>query len=1279
MTTKRITKNFLKIAAYFLGGILVLLIAFHFWFINHAEQLIEELVESRSNGKLKLEVRKFKFNWFSNKIELRNAVFYSTDTVTASTAYRFSVKTIRIQVKEILPLIFEKRILFDSLHLIEPDIIVTKLRSAKDTSAAGDTSMSIPQEMGKVYNSIQDALKVLQVTRFQVENGKFTLINKISPDEMPISITNIYMHLDNLQVDTNSSSTREKILFSDNVELNTHNQNIFFPDRRHRLSFSNFHINVLNHVAEFDSCTITASKGDSANASFSIFFDKLKMTNINFDTLYHNEVIKADSVYCINPRFQLNVDLAKRTGEAKPPPKLDELVQQLTGDMQLAFVSVQNGSFDINTTREGRPSSFTSDHNNFELQGLRAQKDAPRPLIVEKFVMAIHNYENFLRDSTYVMQFDSILINNDRISLSNFAYQELENNKPVNKVAMTQFELQGLSWDNLVFDQQLKAQNVTLYRPVINYDFTRSKEKRKNIFETLAAIGTILQLDNLNIVDGQVNLLFKNNTRLQLENADISVLGQQLVDSKKPNSIRRSVTELNFKKGFFKMGDLTADLADIRFNGITNHLEAGNIMIKKKNDVDINAADVAIESMIIDDDLQQVNINDINWGKADIRLSSFLQKNKKASGSFILKQVNGNNTSIIIDSSSTKISVFLHTLSADEISATGGKFQLTGLAANGSDLKVTDSLSFLNIQNLKITDRQPSSFANILYKNNGVHDSVYVNIPSMTLAPDINALINGKIYADAVNILKPVIRIHLYQAGESHSEKKNTLPDAIIDKLIVQQPQLYFISTTEKGTSALEWKRKEDNNYFEMDNVRMNNGDPTSFSADQLRFSISNFLYTNPKGRSFDAGNGKITAKIRNLKMQQTEINTWDWQGTVENLNAANFVLDSIGKKAGNLTITTAQLNDLSISSSLLLHLRELVKQNTTFNLKEITGSYHNIHDQFNWYNASYDKKTKYFSADSFLYRPTKDRETYISFQPYQSDYTTITTGAVNLGPFDIYRYINDTLFDLGTINVNDGRMTGFRDKRKTLQPGITKLLPVNSLKKISAHLLIDTIALNNARVEYEELNDKTNASGKIIVAKLNGSISHVRNYDLSPADSLHILATGLLQNSILTRLDMKQSYADTSAGFSMKVKMGPADITVLNPVLVPLASVELKSGQLDTLIMLVTGNDDIAYGKMKMLYHDLKIKLFKIREGKKSSSPAILSFFGNLIVKNSNKEKTNAVFFRRWKNRSAVNYLLKITMSGITSSIRFKKNRKELRRYKKEIKEINLLPAGLE
>jgi len=57
-------------------------------------------------------------------------------------------------------------------------------------------------------------------------------------------------------------------------------------------------------------------------------------------------------------------------------------------------------------------------------------------------------------------------------------------------------------------------------------------------------------------------------------------------------------------------------------------------------------------------------------------------------------------------------------------------------------------------------------------------------------------------------------------------------------------------------------------------------------------------------------------------------------------------------------------------------------------------------------------------------------------------------------------------------------------------------------------------------------------------------------------------------------------------------LQMGKADLKILNPALGPLAGATLKSGYLDTMTMQVTGNDQMAYGEMTMVYHDLKVLL---------------------------------------------------------------------------------------
>jgi hypothetical protein len=107
LASKRLGKKLLKIAAYTLGIIVVLAVAAHLWFIYRAKDMLEEMVEKKSGGKLKLKIEKLSYSYFSRKMRIREAAFYSSDTATAYTAYRFNTPEINVKLKAILPFIIE--------------------------------------------------------------------------------------------------------------------------------------------------------------------------------------------------------------------------------------------------------------------------------------------------------------------------------------------------------------------------------------------------------------------------------------------------------------------------------------------------------------------------------------------------------------------------------------------------------------------------------------------------------------------------------------------------------------------------------------------------------------------------------------------------------------------------------------------------------------------------------------------------------------------------------------------------------------------------------------------------------------------------------------------------------------------------------------------------------------------------------------------------------------------------------------------------------------------
>ncbi|MEO7922633.1 MAG: hypothetical protein ABIR30_03085 [Chitinophagaceae bacterium] len=1278
MAAKLILKRLTRLSLIILGILIVLLVGFHFWFKAYAKGIIEDLVESKSNGKLKLKIGKFHFSYFNKNIELDNAVFYSTDTINSSTSYRFSVEKIKLQVKSILPIVFEKRILIDSLNLYRPHIEVTRLRIIERPDKKIKKDVSIPEEMGKVYTSIQDALQVLKVQRFQIDDGTFTLINKIDPEQLPMTITNLHFHIDNLKVDSSKSRAKEKILFSDNVVFRSQNQNILFPDGRHRLSFSRFRINLEKKIVEFDSCTIAAIRTDSASAAFDVFFDALVLTNIDFDTLYKSEVIKADSVYCINPKFNLDVTVGKKKDKNKPPPKLENIVKQLTGDLQLKYVIVTNADFNIKTVKDGKPSTFTFSNNNFEMQGLDIDQEAKNSIKVKSFTMAIRNYENFIKDSSYSIQFDSILFKNDQITLSNFLINKLENGKIFNSFSIPQFTLQGLSWDDLVFEKRLKAEQAIMFSPNISFTATGKKAANQNIFQSLGAVNDYMDLKYLDIKDGTIDLKLKNNLRVQLQNADVAVQSNSLLTSTRFSGIKNSLTSLSFRNGRVQAGDLVIEMNNIRYAGKSGEFGAGNLIVNdKEKKMAISLHEINVEKMLVDEVTGNVFAYGLAWQSGDVNFqaSSGTKKKGAAAPTIELVNIHGANTAFRIVTGGKTISTKVDKLSFIELTKKpGSKLKLEGLDISGAQLQVKDKRLNFSVTTYNITDNAPSSFRQVKYKNTTGKMDAAVSIPALTFTPHVQPLLNGDIALDAMSMTKPVIDLHLNRTNSVDSQKQTGISNITISELKMLQPIIHFTQSTDSGLVSLNWEGiRNSSNFLQVKGVHSS---PGGTSVSDLNFYLTDFIYTDPKGKTFNAGDGKVAAQLKNIKFEQEENKPLNWRGTVTHFDARDFRLDSVGKSKGNFIMHSGSVNNLALSSATITNLQGLAAANRAFHLEHFTGEYHDSKSSLRWFNAVFNRANNTFSLDSFSMNPALGKDSFIAKQSFQTDYITMRSGAARIGPVDLEAFIKDNKLKIGIARIDQFHFTDYKDKQRPFNAGIIKPLPVELLKNIPQALSIDTVQFTNSSVLYTETGEKTKKPGTIPVTRMNIKLINAKNFNINPTDSLSMQATGYVMDSAWVRMKVKESYTDSLHGFLMTVQMKPVDLTVFNSALVPLSGIKLESGWLDTLSMRAVGREYLSLGEMKMYYHDLKVRILKNGDENKKS---FLTGLANLLIKNKNESRTGNVFFIRKRDRSAINYLIKIAMSGIASSIGVKGNKKMMRKYRKELEERRLPPIDFD
>jgi hypothetical protein len=442
-----------------------------------------------------------------------------------------------------------------------------------------------------------------------------------------------------------------------------------------------------------------------------------------------------------------------------------------------------------------------------------------------------------------------------------------------------------------------------------------------------------------------------------------------------------------------------------------------------------------------------------------------------------------------------------------------------------------------------------------------------------------------------------------------------------------------------------------------------------------VKGDFSGLTYRGDDGKEISSGNGTLDLWLENISVKTGD--SLDWSATLKDAQIRNFSMDSIGKYKTNLVIATANAGNIILKPEWFKDLRMLIRKNPSLTISNATGDLSTDKNRFNWHGFTFNHATHSLSLDSFTYTPIADRDAFIKASPWQTDYMTLRTGKISVSKIDLDKYLTDSSVRVGILKIDQPYFTSYRDKHPPFKAGVIKSLPTHLVKKIPFPVSIDTVKISNGTIVYTELSHKTHEEGVIPVTRVNGEVYPIRNYNVAPNDSLHIQLSGYILDSAWVRLRVRESYTDSLAGFILTVQMRPRSLLYLNPVLTPLASIRLHSGYLDTLSMRVVGREHLSLGEIKMFYRDIKVQFLRNGdETKKGMLAGLKTFIANsFIIKRHNKNRVETVYFPRLRDRSFINYYIKMTMSGVATSVGAKKSRKMIKKYERELHRKHLPP----
>lgn len=206
-------------------------------------------------------------------------------------------------------------------------------------------------------------------------------------------------------------------------------------------------------------------------------------------------------------------------------------------------------------------------------------------------------------------------------------------------------------------------------------------------------------------------------------------------------------------------------------------------------------------------------------------------------------------------------------------------------------------------------------------------------------------------------------------------------------------------------------------------------------------------------------------------------------------------------------------------------------------------------------------------------------------------------------------------------------------------------------LRDINFPMKIDTLAINNSQLVYEEEINFVKGPGMLTFDAFNLQATNIQSgYKQTKLDDVAITINCKFMNNSAFKVKWNFNILDKQERFTFNGKITNLKTSDLSRFTKPYINATTK-GIFDSLEFTIKGNDYNSYETAALKYHNLKVTLYQKNDRQKESK--IKSALANLIVKNDTNGKTNTttVKVERVPEKSFFNFLW-LNVAGILKQI---------------------------
>ena len=357
----------------------------------------------------------------------------------------------------------------------------------------------------------------------------------------------------------------------------------------------------------------------------------------------------------------------------------------------------------------------------------------------------------------------------------------------------------------------------------------------------------------------------------------------------------------------------------------------------------------------------------------------------------------------------------------------------------------------------------------------------------------------------------------------------------------------------------------------------------------QIILLDANLSYTmNKTSKAPPSGNKTLYQKIssalkciavQNIKLEHAQLSLADYTGSkasVEHLK--EFSLD-----ATDLLIDSVTQKDTSRT----LFCRDIVTSIHDFSGLSDDGLY-----VYRLRSAHFSTRSEKLVLRGMLLQPLPVNT---FFAKSRADRFSFELDSMMLDRFNYRSFMSDHSLKVKKMSAFKGSIGVFGNPNGKLQKTDRVItFPNYIIRTLQTHFAIDTMDISAFAVSYRELNQQSGKTGVLDFKNTKARFLHISNEAslLQSQPECTAQLSSLFMGQGKLSLSFVFNLSDKAYAYQYQGHLAPMPLAAINPVVMPLALVRIKKGQLNALDFSITGDQKKSSGSLRLLYNDLDVDL---------------------------------------------------------------------------------------